>query len=68
VELALAQFPRIIGLREGRLQFDLPAEQVSPELLAKLYAQHEDELQAWAPADHEEDLPATAPAVLMQCR
>ncbi|MCV2421195.1 phosphonate ABC transporter ATP-binding protein [Paucibacter sp. DJ2R-2] len=68
VELALAQFPRIIGLREGRLQFDLPAAQVSPELLAKLYAQHEDELQAWAPADHEEDLPATAPAVLMQCR
>lgn len=68
VELALAQFPRIVGLREGRLQFDLPAEQVSPELLAKLYAQHEDELQAWAPAENEDDMPATAPAVLMQCR
>ncbi|MFC3533537.1 phosphonate ABC transporter ATP-binding protein [Vogesella facilis] len=38
VELALAHFPRLIGLRAGRVMFDLPREQVSPELLAALYA------------------------------
>ncbi|MEY2633596.1 MAG: Phosphonates import ATP-binding protein PhnC [Pseudomonadota bacterium] len=38
VELALAHFPRIIGLREGRVQFDLPAAGVTPALLQALYA------------------------------
>lgn len=45
VEMALAQFPRIIGLRDGVLAFDLPAQQVTPDRLAALYAQHEDELR-----------------------
>lgn len=49
VELALSHFPRVVGLREGRLAFDLPAEQVTPDLLARLYAQHEDELHGAAP-------------------
>lgn len=44
VELALQHFPRIIGLRGGRLAFDLPASEVTPERLAQLYAQHEQEL------------------------
>lgn len=65
VEVALAHFPRILGLREGRLMFDLPAAEVSPELLARLYAQHEDELHGAAPAD---DPPEPAPPVVMQCR
>jgi hypothetical protein len=30
VDAALAYFPRILGLREGRLLFDLPAGQVTP--------------------------------------
>lgn len=38
VELALAHFPRIIGVREGRIAFDCPASQVSPVLLERLYA------------------------------
>lgn len=38
VELALAHFPRLIGLRDGQIAFDLPREQVTPELLAALYA------------------------------
>jgi phosphonate transport system ATP-binding protein len=44
VEMALKHFPRILGLRDGQLQFDLPAHQVSPDQLAHLYAQREDEL------------------------
>jgi len=39
VPAALHHFPRIIGLREGRLVFDLPAAQVTTALLRDLYAQ-----------------------------
>ena len=45
VPVALANFPRIIGLRAGALLFDLPAASVTPEWLEALYAQHLDELQ-----------------------
>ncbi|KMJ54471.1 phosphonate ABC transporter [Vogesella sp. EB] len=38
VELALAHFPRLIGLRDGRIAFDLPRAEVTPSLLAALYA------------------------------
>jgi phosphonate transport system ATP-binding protein len=38
VDLALAHFPRIIGVREGRIAFDRPAGEVSQELLDALYA------------------------------
>nr|WP_243655540.1 ATP-binding cassette domain-containing protein [Roseateles saccharophilus] len=66
VDTALAHFPRIVGLRDGRLVFDLPAAEVTPELLARLYAQHEDELHGGA-APQAGAL--TEPArVAMQCR
>ena len=38
VDLALRWFPRIVGVREGAVMFDLPAAQVTPERLAALYA------------------------------
>jgi phosphonate transport system ATP-binding protein len=38
VELALNHFPRIIGVRQGQLLFDLPADKVSREQLESLYA------------------------------
>ncbi len=44
VQMALAHFPRIIGLKNGELAFDLPTKQVTPERLKDLYAQHLDEL------------------------
>jgi phosphonate transport system ATP-binding protein len=39
VDLALAHFPRIIGLRDGRVAFDLPTAAVDTERLEALYAQ-----------------------------
>jgi phosphonate transport system ATP-binding protein len=65
VDMALAHFPRIVGLRDGALAFDLPAARVTPEHLRALYAQHEHELQAAPPAE-----PAPAPALpaVMHCR
>ncbi len=67
VEMALQYFPRIIGLRDGELAFDLPAAQVTQQLLRDLYAQHLHELTG--PAPEVLDMPATAalPAV-MHCR
>jgi phosphonate transport system ATP-binding protein len=44
VQMALAHFPRIIGLKDGELAFDLPTAEVTPERLKDLYAQHLDEL------------------------
>ena len=44
VQMSLAHFPRIIGLKNGELAFDLPTREVTPERLKDLYAQHLDEL------------------------
>ena len=70
VETALAHFPRVLGLRDGRLAFDLPAAQVTRERLARLYAQHEHELRGELP--QELPLPGEAPAqpapAVMHCR
>lgn len=67
VDTALANFPRIVGLRDGALAFDLPSAQVTRELLAQLYDQKEDELHGPAPAPQPMQPMAEAPAV-MHCR
>ncbi len=66
VETALASFPRIIGMKDGALAFDLPATQVTREMLHALYANKLDELNAPMPMSDELARPA-APAV-MHCR
>jgi phosphonate transport system ATP-binding protein len=39
VELALARFPRLVGLRGGRIAFDARREDVTPGMIDALYAQ-----------------------------
>jgi phosphonate transport system ATP-binding protein len=59
VKVATAEFPRVLGLREGKLVFDLPGHAVSEDILAKLYAQFEYELtQVEALVAPQEQLPA----------
>jgi phosphonate transport system ATP-binding protein len=66
VEVALQRFPRVIGLRDGAVFFDLPASDVTPERLRQLYAQHEDELRSPAPVL---DAPPAPPRpAVMHCR
>jgi phosphonate transport system ATP-binding protein len=43
VDLALTHFRRVIGLRDGCIVFDLPAQQVNDARIAELYAGHEDD-------------------------
>jgi phosphonate transport system ATP-binding protein len=66
VEMALANFPRIIGLRDGVVAFDLPAAQVTKELLHQLYEQHLHELDG--PATEVSPPPVEASPVVMLCR
>jgi phosphonate transport system ATP-binding protein len=44
VDLALGNFSRIVGVKAGRLAFDLPASEVSDALLHELYASEGREL------------------------
>ena len=67
VDVALAHFPRIVGLRDGALAFDLPAAQVTRELLAQLYAQFEHELRGEGAAA-EAPAPGQPAPVVMHCR
>lgn len=70
VEMALANFPRIIGLRDGIVAFDLPAAQVTQALLHQLYEQHLNELDGPATenlANSAEFSSETAPVVML-CR
>ena len=69
VDMALAHFARIVGLREGRLMFDLPTSEVTRELLERLYAQYEDELHGGAPVRSTESEPVgPVRPVVMHCR
>jgi len=67
VEVAVSRFPRVIGLRDGALAFDLPARQVTRERLAALYAQHEHELAGGPPLEDRPPSEPPPPAV-MHCR
>ncbi|HXE37518.1 MAG TPA: phosphonate ABC transporter ATP-binding protein [Azonexus sp.] len=44
VDLALGCFPRIVGIKAGRIAFDLPAAEVGESLLHDLYASEGQEL------------------------
>lgn len=63
VSMALSHFPRIVGLREGRLFFDLPAAKVTPQMLADLYGG--EEAAALPPAEPGDVGPRP---VVMHCR
>ncbi len=61
------RFPRVIGLRDGELRFDVGAAEVTQELLTDLYAQHEHEL-AGAPLAPGEYGPGERKPVALYCR
>lgn len=59
VDFARAYFPRIIGLREGRIEFDLAREAVTDDMISRLYQNEQDRRTELANAPHE-----TSPAAL----
>ena len=68
VDVALAHFPRVIGLRDGQLAFDLPAAEVSRERLAALYDQFEHELRGAVPVALASAETLAPQPVVMHCR
>ncbi|MEG2632567.1 MAG: phosphonate ABC transporter, partial [Comamonas sp.] len=50
VDLALGCFARIVGIKAGRIAFDLPADQVSEAQLQALYAGEGQQLPTLLPA------------------
>ena len=42
--MALDNFPRVIGLREGELVFDLPADEITADAIHDLYFGYEDQV------------------------
>ena len=68
VDVALAHFPRVVGMRDGAVAFDLPAAQVTPERLAKLYDQFEHELRGEPPLAAVSAPTAAPQPVVMHCR
>jgi phosphonate transport system ATP-binding protein len=64
VPMALRHFPRILGLREGELAFDLPSQEVTQDHLQALYQHHLDELEGPGP---ELAVPDVA-SVVVYCR
>jgi phosphonate transport system ATP-binding protein len=67
VDVALERFARIVGLKAGRVAFDLPAAQVTREMLAELYGNEFEQLDAPASSEFLPSMPAPPPAV-MHCR
>lgn len=51
VDMALANFPRIVGLRDGRVMFDAARDHVSADMIAALY--RNEQAEAARPALHE---------------
>ncbi|MEP6557283.1 MAG: ATP-binding cassette domain-containing protein [Burkholderiales bacterium] len=69
VDTALEHFPRIVGLRDGAVLFDLPTSQVGRDELERLYVQHEDELAGGSgPVDAAPPLHAKPQPAVMHCR
>ena len=52
VDLALGNFPRIVGVKAGRIAFDLPSEQVTVPMLHELYASEGEQLPIQAHESH----------------
>jgi phosphonate transport system ATP-binding protein len=67
VDVALERFPRIVGLKAGRVAFDLPSAKVTREMLAELYGS---EFERLGDPGGSEFVPSVLPAqvVVMHCR
>jgi phosphonate transport system ATP-binding protein len=66
VDMALAHFPRIVGLRDGAMAFDLPTARVTQQHLSDLYASREGE-EAAAPVEPSAAV-AQQPVAVIHCR
>jgi phosphonate transport system ATP-binding protein len=67
VDVALERFPRIVGLKAGRLAFDLPTAKVTRAMLAELYGSEFERLDEPGSSEFALSQPVLQP-VVMHCR
>jgi phosphonate transport system ATP-binding protein len=67
VDVALERFARIVGLKAGRLAFDLPTPEVTRAMLAELYGSEFERLDEPGGSEFAPSQPALQP-VVMHCR
>ena len=67
VNLARSRFSRLIGLRSGRILFDLPTESVDEPLLAELYGSEYEEARGLRRGEIVEPAPADESATVARC-
>jgi phosphonate transport system ATP-binding protein len=67
IDVALERFPRIVGLKAGRVAFDLPAAQVTREMLAELYGSEFEQLDEPGGSEFASSVLPSQP-VIMHCR
>jgi phosphonate transport system ATP-binding protein len=67
VDVALEHFARIVGLKAGRVAFDLPAGDVTRSMLAELYGNEFERLNEPGSSEFASSVLPTQPAV-MHCR
>jgi phosphonate transport system ATP-binding protein len=67
VDVALEHFARIVGLKAGRVAFDLPAAQVTRDMLAELYGNEFERLGDPGGSEFAPSVLPVQPAV-MHCR
>ncbi len=68
VELALKNFPRVLGLRKGELLFDLSSDKITEEAIRELYFGYEEQTESSImPLTTEEATPVTAPLPPTRC-
>jgi phosphonate transport system ATP-binding protein len=67
IDVALERFPRIVGLKAGRVAFDLPAAQVTREMLAELYGSEFEQLDEPGGSEFAPSVLPSQP-VIMHCR
>jgi phosphonate transport system ATP-binding protein len=68
VDVALERFARIVGLKAGRVAFDLPAAAVTREMLAELYGSEFEQLDEPGSSEFAPSVPPQAVVAVMHCR
>ena len=68
VDVATSEFPRVIGLKDGRLDFDLASNLVTKEILQELYAQNQHEISSIEPHEIFSNSSLETPTISSLCK
>ena len=68
VDVATNEFPRVIGLKDGHIDFDLASNLVTKEILQELYAQNQYEISSIEPHEIFSNSSLETPTISSLCK